>query len=128
MRKQKIAMTLLMLAMLLPAAGCFLAVAAGGAAGTVAYVKGDFEAVEEGTVAEIYDAAVKALEDLKIAVISKQQDALVAQVEGRNAEDKKVSVKIEAQDEGLCKLSIRIGTFGDQTQSRMIYEKIKEYR
>ncbi|MFC1783039.1 DUF3568 domain-containing protein [Planctomycetota bacterium] len=127
MLKRKFALTLLLVGMMLSAGGCVAAVLVGGAAGTVAYVKGDFESTEKKSVEQLYNASLRALESLNIPVISKVQDALSAQIEGRNAEDKKVTVKIEAQENDLSKISIRIGTFGDQAQSRMIYDKIKEY-
>ena len=127
MPKRKIIMMLLLLGMTLTVAGCVVALVAGGAVGTVAYVKGDFEAIENENVEQLYNASLKALESLDIPVITKVQDALTANIEGRNAEDKKVTVKIEAQENELSKISIRSGTFGDQAQSRMIYDKIKEY-
>ena len=126
MKRKIAALTLLLLGLLVVGAGC-LAVAAGAGAGTYAFVKGDLETVEKENVAQVYNAALQALEDLQIPVQNQQQDDLVALIEGRTAEDKKVTIKIEATENNLSKLSIRIGTFGDSDKSKIIYDKIKEY-
>jgi len=125
MRKERVALVLLLVGMAVGLGGCFLALAGAGGAGTYAFVKGDLETMEKESVADLYNAALAALEELQIPVISKSQDALVAQIEGRNAEDKKVTIKIEVAENELSKMSIRIGTFGDQQQSQAIYDKIK---
>jgi len=122
---KKIFLMLLLLALTMAIAGCEAVMEVG--AGTVAYVRGDFEAIKKESVEQLYDATLKALESLKIPVFSKGQDALTAKIEGRTVEDKKIVIKIEAQENDLSKLSIRIGTFGDQTQSGLIYKKINEF-
>ena len=45
---------------------------------------------------------------------------------GRDAEDKKIRIKLTATQEDMTELSIRIGMFGDETKSRRIYEQIKK--
>ncbi|MCP4712905.1 MAG: DUF3568 family protein [Planctomycetes bacterium] len=125
MRKERVFLVVLLAGLVAGLGGCFWAVAAGAGAGTYAFVKGDLETMEKESVAELYVAAVAALEELQIPVITKSQDALVAQIEGRNAEDKKVTIRIEVAENELSKMSIRIGTFGDQDQSQVIYDKIK---
>jgi len=125
MRKVQVLLMVLLVGMVVGLGGCFWAVAAGAGAGTYAFVKGDLETMERESVEELYNAALAALEELKIPVITKSQDALVAQIEGRNAEDKKVAIKIEVAENELSKMSIRIGMFGDQEQSKVIYDKIK---
>ncbi len=107
-------------------AGCTVLVAGAAAAGTVGYVRGDLEAVLEDDIDEVYNASIEGLEDLEIPVISKEKDALSAKVIARTVEDKKVTVKMDTTETGLTKLSIRIGVFGDETKSRMIYNKIKD--
>ena len=129
MQREKLLLSLLLMIMAVFSGGCLAAVVAAGAgaAGTVAYVQGDFEALEESDVKQCYDAAIEAFKDLNLPVFNREMDALSARIEGRNARDKKVTVTIKAQQNYLTKISIRIGTFGNQAQSRMIYDKIKEY-
>jgi len=104
--------------------GC-VAAAIGAGAGTVAYIRGDLEAIESAKLDAVYKATEKAVEKLELNLISKSKDAMSAVVVVRDAEDKKIAIRLKATSEGATKISIRIGLFGDETKSRMIYEKIK---
>jgi hypothetical protein len=106
--------------------GCMLAVVGLGAAGTVAYVRGDLQATESAGIDDVYQATLKALDELELHPTTKSKDALSAVIVTRDAEDKKVTIKLKAEAEGSTKLSIRIGVFGSETKSRMIYQKIQE--
>ena len=108
------------------AQGCMVAAVGAAAAGTVAYVRGDLQAVEAAPIDKVYDASLAAMEELEIPVISKSKDALSATITGRDAADKKVTIKLKAATENATELSIRIGTFGSETKSLRIHQKIKE--
>ncbi len=107
--------------------GCVAVAAAGLGVGTVAYVKGDLEAVEAANLDEVYKATEKALDELELAVTKKSKDAMSAAIVARDAADKKITIKLSAAEEDATKISIRVGTFGNETKSRMIYEQIKKY-
>jgi hypothetical protein len=106
--------------------GCMLAVVGLGAAGTVAYVRGDLQATESAGIDDVYQASLKALDELELHPTTKSNDALSAVIVARDAEDKKVTIKLKAEAEDSTNLSIRIGVFGSETKSRMIYQKIQE--
>jgi hypothetical protein len=106
--------------------GCMLAAVGLGAAGTVAYARGDLQAVEVAGIDDVYQATLKALDELELHPTTKSKDALSAVIIARDAEDKKVTIKLKAEAEGSTKLSIRIGVFGSEAKSRMIYQKIQE--
>jgi hypothetical protein len=106
--------------------GCMLAVVGLGAAGTVAYARGDLQAVESAGIDDVYQATLKALDQLELHPTTKSKDALSAVIVARDAEDKKVTIKLKAEAEDSTNLSIRIGVFGSETKSRMIYQKIQE--
>ncbi len=97
-----------------------------GAAGTIAYVRGDLEATESEPIEVVYEASLKALEELDLQVTSKSKDGLVAQIVTFDAQDKKVKIKLKAATDTMTKLSIRIGVFGSETKSRLIYQKIRD--
>jgi hypothetical protein len=105
--------------------GC-VAAAIGAGAGTVAYIRGDLEAEEAKGIDAVYKATLKAMDELELAVNQKSKDEMTATVATRDAEDKKITVKLKATATNSTKISIRIGIFGDETKSRLIYEKIKE--
>ena len=50
----------------------------------------------------------------------------MAEITTFDAQDKKIKVKLKAATDRTTKLSIRIGTFGSETKSRMIYQKIRD--
>jgi len=125
MRKGQIFLVLLLVSPVVLVEGCVV-VAAGGAAGTVAYIRGDLEAVEAKDIETVYKATEKAIEELGLVVSKKTKDALSAKIIARDAQDKKITIKLSATTEETTKLSIRIGMFGNETKSRLIYQKIRD--
>jgi hypothetical protein len=105
--------------------GC-LAVAAGAAgAGTVAYVRGELAASLDQNFDRSVRATERAIADLKFAKISEKQDALVAVIVARTAEDKKIEIKVSSVSVARTKVQIRVGVFGDEALSQRILEKIR---
>jgi len=111
--------------MAIVAQGCIVA-AVGAGAGTIAYIKGDLEVVESKNIDVVYEATEKAVEQLGLNVNKKTKDAMSATIVARDAQDKKVTIKLKATTENTTKISIRIGIFGSETKSRLIYEQIRE--
>jgi len=103
--------------------GC-IAAAAGAGAGTIAYIRGDMETVQAKQLDAVYKAAEKAVEQLELKVTQKTKDAMTAKIVARDAQDKKITIKLAATAENITKLSIRVGWFGSETKSRLIYQKI----
>ena len=104
--------------------GCLVA-AAGAAVGGVAYVKGDLDAIVDGNVDQVFDATKAAFEELKMPLLSSWNGAGEAKVEARVGTDNKATVNIKGQSEKATKVTIRVGTFGDEALSQRILEKIK---
>ena len=126
MRKGQIFLALLLVSPVVLVEGCVVAAVGGGAAGTVAYIRGDLEAVEAKDIGTVYKATEKALEELGLVVSKKTKDALSAKIIARDAQDKKITIKLNATTEEMTKLSIRVGMFGKETKSRLIYQKIRD--
>jgi len=114
-----------MVVILVSQSGCLVAAAAGAAGGTVAYMKGDVEAVVEGNVEQTFNATKAAMDELKMPLMATWASAMEGHVEARVGTDNKATVNINGQSEKLSKVSIRVGTFGDQGLSQAILEKIK---
>ena len=124
MRIKWICLNIMLLAIAVIGQGCVAAAVGLGAAGTIAYVRGDLESKESKNIEVVYSAALVAAEQLELRVISKSKDALSATIIARDAQDKKIEIKMNAASEQTTKLSIRVGTFGDETKSQLIYQKI----
>jgi len=126
MRKKQILSTILIVSTACLSQGCMVAAVGLGAAGTIAYVRGDLQAVESESIDVVYEAALKALKELELPMTSKSKDALVAQITTYDAQDKKIKIKLKATTDRTTKLSIRIGVFGSETKSRLICQKIHD--
>jgi hypothetical protein len=126
MQKRQVVLILLLIGTAALLQGCLAVVVGAGAAGTVAYVKGDLEAVESKDINTVYEATLKAMEQLELSVSKKTKDAMSAVVIARDSQDKKVTVKLSATAEGATKLSIRIGVWGSETKSQFIHDQIKK--
>jgi len=125
MQKKQVVITILFVGMAVFIQGCVVA-AVGAGAGTVAYVRGDLQTVESKSLDDVYEAAEKAIKELGLNVTKKAKDAMSATIVARDAQDKKITIKLSASTEETTKLSIRIGVFGSETKSRRIYEEIKK--
>lgn len=84
------------------------------------------QAVESASIDEVYEATLKALKELELLPTRKTKDALGAEIITYDAQDKKVTIRLKSAAEGTTKLSIRIGVFGSETKSRLIYQKIHD--
>lgn len=129
MKNQKLLIVLLLAASPFILTGCLAAAAVGGAAaagaGTVAYIKGELKATEEATLEKTWEATVGAVDELEFLVINKIKDAVSAELEAKTADNKTVKIELKRVTENLTDISIRIGTFGDETLSRYILSKIE---
>lgn len=126
MNKQKVILAILYVGAAVTLSGCILAAVGAGAAGTVAYVKGDLEVMEAKNLDTVYAASKKALEDLELSVIQDNKDKMGATLVSRDSQDKKVTIKLTAVGDESTEISIRLGTFGNEAKAAMIYNKIKE--
>ncbi len=118
----------LLAALTVNAAGCLAVAVGAGAAGTVAYLAGDLDTEEPYPIDQTYAAARKAANELGLKIIEGEtgKDALSACVIARDAGDKRVAIRLKAITSNATKLSIRVGTFGDDTKAHLIYNTIRE--
>ena len=110
--------------------GCgaiLVAGAVGGAAGGVLYAKGDLEAIVDNSYQEVWNASQAGVRDLGLPLRKARKQPEKATVESERLDGKKIKITITPQTKDRTKLSIRVGTFGDKTTSREIYEAIKTH-
>ena len=121
-------MWLLLVGLACCCAGCLAVAVGAGAAGTVAYMGGDLDTDVSEDIDTLYAASRKALDDLGLNIIEGKggKDALSATIVARDAEDKKVQIKLKSISDEMTELSIRVAVFGDETKSQLIYNKILE--
>jgi hypothetical protein len=126
MQIQRIFLTVLLFGAVVSMSGCLAAAVGAGAVGTVAYMKGDLEAVEAEDINVVYEASKNALKQLGLSVTKESRDALSGVITARDAQDKKVTIKLSSTTEGATKISIRVGLFGNEMKSNLIYQKIHD--
>lgn len=125
MRTKQVFVPLLLVGLAVLMQGCAVAWVGAGA-GTAIYATGDLKAVVSKDINSVYQAAQKSLEQLQLRATTKVKDALAAKIVARDAQDKKITIKFTSTTEDTTKLSIRVGLFGNETKSRLIYEQIRK--
>ncbi|UCD50891.1 MAG: DUF3568 family protein [Phycisphaerales bacterium] len=125
---RQIVLLLCLLLLVMGSSGCLAVAVGAGAGGTVAYLAGDLETDEPYDIDAVFAAAEKALVDLDLRTLKHEtaKDALSAKLMARDAGDKQVVIKLKSTTTGGTHLSIRVGTFGDDTKSQLIYDRICE--
>lgn len=116
----------LMLTLTVPFTGCLVVAAGAGAAGAVAYVRGDLQTNLNASLPASVKATNKAIERLRFSKISQQDDALSGVIVCRNAQDDKITITLKKTTDSLTAISIRVGIFGDETLSLTILGEIQK--
>ncbi|MBS0633572.1 MAG: DUF3568 family protein [Verrucomicrobia bacterium] len=105
--------------------GCLAVAAGAGAAGAVAWVRGELRATVAGSYDNTVAASNRAITQMEFAKISERRDTLKAIIVARTADDKKIEINVEKVSNEVTDVKIRVGVFGDERVSLMILDKIK---
>ena len=92
------------------------------------YSGGKLYAVTGQNLNSVYDATVKALEQLEIEVIETSKDVFYAKVVSKIADGKTIMIRMEPGEGNITNISIKASKFlsGNEDRARAIYNKIKE--
>ena len=92
------------------------------------YSGGKLYAVAGQNLNSVYDATVKALEQLEVEIIETSKDVFYAKVVGKIADGKTIMIRMEPGDGNITNISIKASKFlsGNEERARAIYEKIKQ--
>lgn len=82
------------------------------------------DAMVHASPQRIVQAAESVLREMDIALDSSAASGVDGKVLGHTALDKRIEITVERKDEETSKLSIQVGTFGDEALSREIYKMI----
>ncbi|MGF1531701.1 MAG: DUF3568 family protein [Puniceicoccaceae bacterium] len=106
--------------------GC-IAAAAGGAAGTVAYLRGGLSGQLEARHHLIYRAILESVEAKQFTLLEENLDGLSARVVARSeAADKKITYTVKPMTAGVSTMMIRIGVLGDENLSRLLFDDVRQ--
>lgn len=106
--------------------GCLLAAAGAAGAGTVAYMKGDLEADLDAAPDAVIDATKRAAEELKFTTEYAHGSRLDGRAKLRTAAGKEIFIKVESRGEKFSHVSIRVGTFGDDSLSNQVLAEMRD--
>lgn len=107
--------------------GCAAAMIGGAGAagaGTVAYIRGDTEAIVEASLPEVKSATRQTIDELGLFMIDQQADRTLAAYTLRNAEDVKITIALEPLTSRTTKVRVRYGIWGDELQSGRLLSHI----
>jgi len=124
---RSLALTIVASVFALAAGGCWYAVAGAGAYAGYRFVDGEYKGVLRADLADSIRATRAAFEDLEIREQSFEDSAGSAAISGVSGGDRGVHVKLEAQGKGDTNIRIRIDTFGDQSYSQLLVDKINAH-
>jgi hypothetical protein len=128
--KTKLLIAAFMVSLLALTNGCFLFVvgaAAGAGAAGYAYVDGEEKATESASLDRTWNATLAAMKDLEFPVTSQAKDALEANLTARNASNTSITITLKNLSSNSTEIHIRVGTFGDESLSRIILNKISSH-
>jgi len=105
--------------------GC-AAFVAGGAigGGTAVYVKGQVEQTFNNSVPHVHEATLAALKELNMPVVEDVHDETGAKMKSVVASGEDVWIDISALSNTASKVTVRVGTMGDEGKSTAILDTI----
>ncbi|APR85902.1 Hypothetical protein A7982_11251 [Minicystis rosea] len=112
------------------ASGCVAATAAGvgalAAAGTYAYEQGELRTTIDAPLDDAERATRAALEELALPIKDEASDAFNAHVTAKQVAGGDVKIDLARESDNTTRVSVRVGTFGDERQSRLILQRIRD--
>lgn len=127
MKNKFFAFAFLVLAMLFSSGCAAVVVGAAAGAGAVIYHKGELHSPEAATYDNAWNASLAGLADLNYVVVDKLKGGLKARIIARAPGDKKVTIDLEKETGTVTRIGIRIDTFGNEAQSRIVLDAIKRH-
>lgn len=108
--------------------GCAAVVLGGAAAagyGTAKYLTGELQITEGISLNRAWGAAKLTMKDMEFTIIEKDKDAIRAKVIALGVGGKKIRIHMERKSDNVTLVKIRVGTFGNERDSQLILEKMR---
>ena len=126
-QSQPLSIIVLSIFSLMTMSGCIpLLIGAVAGAGGLSYAKGALVKNVDHTVREIHKAGLAALKKLNLFVTADELNKHSALIRAEYENGQKIQILIDALTERSSKITIRIGTFGNQEQSQVILNAIQK--
>ena len=109
--------------------GCAAVLLGGGAAagaGTILYIKGELRSTEEVSLDTAWIATQTAIKDMEFVTGTAEKDAISAKLIAYTSDSREIQITLKRKSDKLTEIGIRVGTFGDESLSRLILENIRK--
>lgn len=110
--------------------GCAAVLLGGGAAaagaGTVLYIKGELQSTEEVSLDTAWIATQTAIKDMEFVTGTTEKDDISAKLIAYTSDSREIQITLKRKTDKLTEIGIRVGTFGDESLSRLILENIRK--
>ena len=119
---KQISLFFVLAGLFLAASGCapsFVGTDAGVYSGNKLY------AVANRDLTSMYNATLKALDELEIEVTKKAKDIFYGEVVAQGSDGKTITIRLTPEGD-LTNLSIKVGLLGNKAKASVIYERIKQ--
>ncbi len=107
--------------------GCWYAVAGVGAYAGYRFVDGEYKGVLKGDLAASIKATRAAFGDLEIREKSFNESDATTVLEGESTGGRGVTVKLESAGADATNVRVRVDTFGDESFSQLVVDKINAH-
>lgn len=115
------------LVLMIQISGCaplLLGTGAAGGVGSVLWVKGKLQENLDVPFDRAHTATIGGLRSLALPIKKDKKDRVTAEIESEFSDGKGVSIKLKSLSESITKITVRVGTFGDEDRSKRILEAI----
>lgn len=89
------------------------------------YRTGKLYSVSDKNIGAVYEATLKAMQNLELNVTRKAKDVFAAIVTAKSADGKDITVEIKPLMDNKTSYSIKVGILGNEERSRKIFTEIK---
>jgi uncharacterized lipoprotein len=90
------------------------------------YYHGTLAVIYQAPYRKTWDATLRALESMDLAVMSKKHDLIAGKIIARRADKKDIYIDVKYKSSNETEAKIRIGAFGDQAASMAIRDEIRK--
>ncbi|MCC6581412.1 MAG: DUF3568 family protein [Phycisphaeraceae bacterium] len=91
---------------------------------SVVFVSGEFKAMFDGSVEDVWQASGRTLQANGFQSMSGNRDARSGRLQARTWDDQGIVIRLDASGQGQTALRMRIGVAGDLKKSETLYEMI----
>ena len=128
MKIKKIITAIFLVISALSLSSCLLLLGGAAGGGTIAYVQGTYSMNMDGSIKEVYNASLEAVQnDDNLIITKKTITPTDATIKGNTKVDSTdFDITIEKLTKNASKVKIKFGTFGNRTASATLMDEIQK--